>query len=244
MLVDHGRPAPPDYSATLAGGLQAAGEKKRVYVVDDDRMTRRALTFSLSTAGFEALAFISGQDFLDALDSLLPGCVLLDIRMPDLDGLSVLRRIGERAGRFPVVIITGHGDIETAVRAMKLGARDFLEKPIPDAALLEVLENVFALLPVLAAADAEREQAMTSIANLTPRERQLLRALMTGLPNKTAAQLLNISVRTIEMHRSNLMHRLGAGSLAGAIRIAILAGLEPLAHEPALEPTTPAATSN
>jgi two-component system response regulator FixJ len=136
----------------------------------------------------------------------------------------VLRELGERRRRFPVVTITGYGDIETAVSAMKLGSRDFLEKPFSDAALLSVLETVFASLPRELEAEGERLRAEGLVAGLTPRERELLQGLVAGLSNKGVANKLGVSVRTIEMHRGNLMDRLGVKSLADAVRIALLAG--------------------
>jgi two-component system response regulator FixJ len=205
-----------------------AASRNHVYVVDDDQMVRRSLSFALNVAGFEVRAFASGRDFLDELDLLASGCVLLDLRMPGIDGIGVLDALGDRLGRFPVVVITAHGDVESAVKAMKRGSTDFLEKPFTDAVLLEVLNTLFLTLPARAEADAERAQAAARVAVLTPRERDLLQGLVAGLSNKGVANRLGVSVRTVEMHRSNLMERLGAGSLAEVVRLAILAGVEPL----------------
>lgn len=197
-----------------------------VYIVDDDSMVRRSLSFSLATAGFKTRAFASGRDFLDGVDFLEPGCVLLDIRMPEMDGLAVLTELSSRLDRFAVVAMTGHGDVDTAVRAMKCGARDFLEKPFTDTDLTDILADLFRSLPVHADGDAERKRAVASIASLTPREHDVMRGLVAGLPNKTLALELGISVRTVEMHRANLMARIGAKSLAEAVRIALAAGVE------------------
>jgi two-component system response regulator FixJ len=202
----------------------ASGTSRNVYIVDDDASVRRSVSFALTTAGFAVRAFAMGRDFLDAADTLAPGCVLLDLRMPDLGGFAVLRELGERRRRFPVVTITGYGDIETAVNAMKLGSRDFLEKPFSDAALLSVLDTVFASLPRELETEGERLRAEGLVAGLTPRERELLQGLVAGLSNKGVANKLGVSVRTIEMHRGNLMDRLGVKSLADAVRIALLAG--------------------
>lgn len=200
-----------------------SGQSRNVYVVDDDISVRRSVSFALATAGFAVRAFGTGRDFLDAADALAPGCVLLDLRMPDLGGFAVLRELGERRRRFPVVTITGYGDIETAVNAMKLGSRDFLEKPFSDAALLSVLDSVFASLPREVEAEGERLRAEGLVAGLTPRERELLEGLVAGLSNKGVANKLGVSVRTVEMHRGNLMDRLGVKSLADVVRIALLA---------------------
>ena len=202
-------------------------EPRHVYIVDDDRMIRRALSFALQTAGFKVRAFISGRDFLDEVDSLPAGCVLLDMRMPEMDGIAVLDELGDRSRRFPVITITGHGDVDVAVRAMKHGSKDFLEKPFTDDTLLDVLNAMFVTLPAEVEADAERQNAVARVAGLTPRERDLLEGLIAGLSNKRVAIRLNVSVRTVEMHRSNLMEQLGVGSLAEAVRLAILAGVKP-----------------
>jgi two-component system response regulator FixJ len=147
-------------------------------------MIRRSLSFALKTAGFDVRAFVSGRDFLDEVDMLAAGCVLLDMRMPEMDGIAVLDELGERVRRFPVVIVTGHGDVDTAVKAMKRGSTDFLEKPFSDAALLEVLDAVFLTLPALAQSDAERMQAAARVAALTPRELGVLQGLVAGMSNK------------------------------------------------------------
>lgn len=198
-------------------------QSRNVYIVDDDTSVRRSVSFALTTAGFSVRAFASGQDFLDAADTLAPGCVLLDLRMPDLGGLAVLRELGKRQRRFPVVTITGYGDVETAVSAMKLGSRDFLEKPFSDAALLSVLDAVFVSLPRELEAEGERSRAEALVAGLTSRERELLDGLVAGLSNKGVANKLGVSVRTVEMHRGNLMDRLGVKSLADVVRIALMA---------------------
>lgn len=211
---------PRDPLADAPGGQPG---QRLVYIVDDDSSLRRSLTFALTTAGYEVRAFASGRDFLEEVDALDPGCVLLDLRMPDLGGFAVLDELGKRSRRFPVVTITGHGDVETAVRAMKHGSRDFLEKPFSDSALLGALESVFATLPAEIEADSERLRATRLVARLTPRERELLEGLVAGFSNKGVANQLGLSVRTVEMHRGNLMDRLGVKSLADVVRIALLA---------------------
>ncbi|MBG6117701.1 MULTISPECIES: response regulator transcription factor [unclassified Sphingobium] len=201
---------------------------RRVYIVDDDSMVRRSLSFTLTTAGFVTRAFMSGRDFLDEIGSLSTGCVLLDVRMPDMDGIAVLEELGRTSLLFPAVIMTGHGDIPTAVRAMKQGADDFIEKPFTDAALLEMLEALFANLPARLEAQVERMKAQASVTKLTAREKELLQGLVAGLSNKEVAIRLNISVRTVEMHRSNLMNRLGVHTFAELVGIALMAQVKPL----------------
>lgn len=202
-----------------------APSRKCVYVVDDDRMARRSLSFALTTAGFYVRAFISGQDFLDELPLLEPGCVLLDLRMRGLDGIGVLDALGEAVRRFPVLIVTGHGDVGTVVKAMKRGARDCLEKPFTDRVLMDILATHFLGLSEEVDASAERSEAAKRFSRLTPRERDVLQGLLAGSPNKTIAQRLEVSVRTVEMHRSRLMERLGVKSLAEILQLADLASV-------------------
>lgn len=208
-----------------AEALRAPTPGRMVYIVDDDSMVRRSLSFSLHTLGYQTRAFASGADFLSEADQLAPGCVLLDIRMAQVDGLVVLEALGAQVQRFAVVAMTGHGDVDTAVRAMKRGARDFLEKPFSDAVLTETLATLFSALPMRAEAEAERKEAAARIALLSPREHDVLRGLIAGLPNKAVAHRLGIGVRTVEMHRGKLMSRLGAKSLAEAVRIAVIAAV-------------------
>jgi len=199
-----------------------------VHVVDDDRDVRRSISFMLPTADLQARPFSSGIDFLEQLDTLPPGCILLDIRMPDLDGFQVMEALAERGIAWPVIVMTGHGDVPVAVRAMKLGAVDFLEKPFEEPVLLAALERAFVLLEDRGVKADRRRSAEERIAMLTGREHQVLRGLMAGLPNKLLARRLGISLRTVEMHRANMMERLKAGSLAEALTLAVQAELEPI----------------
>ncbi|MEG3126067.1 response regulator transcription factor [Sphingomonas sp. GB1N7] len=194
-----------------------------VYIVDDDSMVRRSLSFSLSTTAYSTRTFASGRDFLDDVDKLSPGCVLLDIRMPEIDGLAVLSELGIRINRFAVVAMTGHGDIETAVQAMKSGAKDFLEKPFTDAILIETLTTLFESLPVNVEIACRRKDAIARVGRLTTREREVLQGLIVGWSNKALAMNLGISIRTVEMHRANLMGRMGAKSISEIIHLADLA---------------------
>jgi two-component system response regulator FixJ len=220
--------SPPSAGPSGATPSPESDRRRQVYVVDDESAIRRSLSFSLTTAGFEVRTFGSGRDFLGEVDALAPGCVLLDLRMADFCGFTVLEKLGERQRLFPVVAMTGFGDVQTAVEAMKRGARDFLEKPFPDELLLEALEALFSTLRGEVEAGVQQIRAAGLVAGLTPRERELLQGLLAGLSNKGVANLLGVSVRTIEMHRGNLMARLGVKSLADAVRIALAAGLKPL----------------
>lgn len=197
-----------------------------VHVIDDDDAVRRALAMLLRSAGFQAETHASGSAFLDAL--ALSGnarieCVLTDVRMPGLDGIELLRCLKDRGIRAPVVVMTAHGDVATAVQAMKAGAVDFIEKPFDDGVLLAAVSAAFddTAMPRIAAA------AAAHVAALPPRERQVLDLLTAGKSNKEIARDLGLSPRTVEVHRARMMERLGVGSLAEAVRLAVQAELGP-----------------
>lgn len=198
-----------------------------VYVVDDDRDVRLSLSFMLSASGVKTYPFGSGVDFLEALPDLEPGCVLLDLRMPQLDGFQVMAQLVERNIDWPVIVMTGHGEIPSAVRAMKLGAIDFIEKPFSEETLLACFKQAFALLEERGAAGRRRREANERVASLSSRECEVLRHLLSGRSNKEIANALGISLRTVEMHRSNMMDRLQASSLAEALKLALDADIEP-----------------
>ena len=202
-----------------------------VHVVDDDRDVRLSISFMLGAAGFDSRPFASGQDFLDALPDLAPGAVLLDIRMPEIDGFQVMTELGARGVDWPVVVMTGHGEVAIAVRAMKLGAVDFIEKPFGEEILVSSLERAFELLKDRGEKAQRRRAALDRVDVLTAREREVLQGLMAGLPNKLLARRLGISLRTVEMHRANMMDRLQVNSLAEALTLAVQAEIEPLEQE-------------
>lgn len=205
-------------------------EKRLVHLVDDDPAVRRAVSFVLKTSGLEVSQHVSGTEFLKAVRHAEPGCILLDIRMPDMDGLEVQRELNARGIRMPVVMLTGHGDVTAAVQAMKEGAVDFLEKPSDKDVLLRAIENAFDRLDHAGETSAAQADAAVRIAALTAREREVLDGLAQGLPNKTIAYDLGISPRTVEVHRANVMTKLGVHSFPDALRIAFAAGLgKPLA---------------
>lgn len=193
-----------------------------IYVVDDDAAVREATHTLLEAAGYAAQSFSSGDDFLAQVDIGDRGVALLDICMPGPSGLEVQAEIARRGGALSVIIVTGHGDVTTAVRAMKAGASDFLEKPYHPVALLDAVKRALQrLAPGAPPPDAARER----LSRLTPRESEVLRGLMAGGSNKSIARDLNVSPRTVEMHRANMMERLGARSLPEALRVAHDAGL-------------------
>ena len=194
-------------------------------MVDDDRNVRLMLSYMLGDADLQSRPFASGADFLSALPDLQAGCILLDVRMPDMDGLAVMAELARRSVDWPVVFMTGHGEVPMAVEAMKLGAIDFLQKPFSEEALLACFERGFAMLEQRSAAAGRRAVAKARIEQLTAREREVLQGLLAGLSNKLIADRLGISLRTVEMHRGNMMDRLGVDNLAEALTLAMEGGL-------------------
>ena len=197
-------------------------------MVDDDRNVRLMLSYMLGDAQLQSRPFAGGADFLAALPDLEPGCILLDVRMPDMDGLAVMAELGARGFDWPVIFMTGHGEVPVAVDAMKLGAIDFLQKPFAEQALLACFDRGFALLEQRSAAAGRRADAKSRIEHLTAREREVLPGRLAGLSNKLIADRLGISLRTVEMHRGNMMDRLGVDNLAEALTLAMEGGLTSL----------------
>ena len=197
-----------------------------VHLVDDDEAIRRSAGFMLKTSGFQVRTYASGVELLKDARELAPGCILLDVRMPEMDGLQVQAALKERGIGFPVIVMTGHGDVGVAVQAMKAGAVDFIEKPFEKAVMLSAIEEGFARIEQAGRGRARADEAQTRLQALTPRERDVLEGLVRGHPNKTIAYDLDISPRTVEIHRANLMSKLGVASLSEALRIAFAAGLD------------------
>lgn len=197
-----------------------------VYLVDDDEAIRRSAGFMLKTSGYQVRSYVSGVELLKEAKELSPGCILLDVRMPEMDGLQVQRALQERGIGYPVIVMTGHGDVGVAVQAMKAGAVDFIEKPFEKAVLLSAIEDGFGRIEQAGRSRARAEEAQVRLQALTPRERDVLEGLVRGHPNKTIAYDLDISPRTVEIHRANLMSKLGVASLSEALRIAFAAGLD------------------
>ena len=192
-----------------------------IYIVDDDDDVRNSLAFFLTTVGYSPCLFANAASFLAVAASLPPGCVLLDIRMPGVDGVEVLERLSEAGTGLPVVVMTGHGDVTTAVRAMKLGARDFIEKPFEEDVLIAVLDRVCATMGEGLRGAGGKAEARVRLDRLSQRERQVLLALTAGRSNKLIAHELEISIRTVEMHRAGMMDRLGVRTFAEALRLAV-----------------------
>lgn len=199
---------------------------RSIYIVDDDQSVRTALHSLLSTrSDLLVFSYRSGSDFLAQISDLEPGCVLLDYDMPGLNGVEVLRAISELPRRFGVIMLTGQGATDIAVKAWKLGALDFLEKPCEPATLLSVIETAYATIERDHRAILLAERAQSSIANLSARERDVLMGLIEGRANKVIAHDLNISPRTVEIYRANMMTKLNVRSLSEALRVAFAAGM-------------------
>jgi two-component system response regulator FixJ len=197
----------------------------KVYVIDDDEAMRDSLNFLLDSADYEVTLFDSAVKFLDALPSLGFGCVVSDVRMPGLDGIELLKRMKAGHSAFPIVIMTGHGDVPLAVEAMKLGAVDFLEKPFEDDRLIGMIEMAIQQAEPAARSEALTQDVAARVASLSPRERQVMDGLIAGLSNKLIARDYDISPRTIEVYRANVMTKMQANSLSELVRLAMRAGL-------------------
>lgn len=190
-----------------------------VHLIDDDEDVRRALSFLLGTAGLAVRVYESADNFLDQDIATLSGCVVSDVRMPGMDGLELLRRLSMGGRRLPVVIMTGHADVPMAVQAMKAGAVDFIEKPFSDDTLLTAVQAAFAR--GRKQPEGDMTHIRTRLDSLSPRERQVLDGLLAGQPNKTIAFDLGLSPRTVEVHRANVMTKMGASSLSELVRMAL-----------------------
>jgi two-component system, LuxR family, response regulator FixJ len=203
--------------------------RAHVYIVDDDEAVRHSLAVLLAAQPYAVSSFKSAQEFLAAAASLPAGCLITDMRMPGMTGLELQRRLNAQALHFPTIVITGHGDVPLAVRAMKEGAVDFIEKPYAFEAILGGIEAALARLAEPQPGDPAATEAAARLALLTPREREVLEGLLAGLPNKSIAYDLAISPRTVEVHRARVMQKLQARSLSEVVRLALAAGVSPRA---------------
>ena len=200
--------------------------EKNVYILDDDEASRNSIATLLSSAGFRTRSFASANQFLREVASLAPGCLISDLRMPDMDGITLLQQLMTMKLNIRVVLITGHGDIKTAVRAIKSGAADFVEKPYDDETILAAVRKA---QEELERGDEGHELAKTAaerLGSLSPREREVLERLVAGSSNKAIAHDLAISPRTVEFHRTRIMTKMKAESLSQLVRLALLAGLK------------------
>jgi two-component system response regulator FixJ len=193
-----------------------------VHVIDDDDAARDSLAFLLRTAAMNVRTYASALAFLPAIQAQPQGCIVTDVRMPDMSGIDLLRRLRELNIELPVIVITGHGDIPLAVEAMKSGAVEFLEKPFDDDVILTAIRSALGRSREQGSRAAEKAEIMQRLTSLSQRERQVLDGLVAGLPNKTIAYDLGISPRTVEVYRANLMTKMDANSLSDLVRMALI----------------------
>lgn len=200
-----------------------------VHIVDDDESVRQSLAFMLSAAGVAVRVYESATAFLQAAADAQKGCLVTDLRMPDLNGVELLRRLRVIGAQMPAVVISGHGDVPMAVEAMKAGASDFIEKPFGDETLLAAVEKAMEQLSHGPAGGHQKQEICARLASLSERERQVVEGLVRGLPNKSIAYDLGISPRTVEVYRANAMTKMQARSLSELVRMAIVADIFPRA---------------
>ena len=215
----------PKYSA-LDTQRDSIAPRGYVYIVDDDKAAGNYLAILLTSAGFRTKCFSSGHQFLHEAPSLEPGCLVSDVRMPEMDGITLLKQLEASKLSFPVVLITGHGDIKMAVQAITSGAVDFIEKSSDDETILAVVRRAQQKMNNDYEGVELAKSAAKRLNSLTARERDVLERLLVGQPNKTMAHELAISPRTVELHRSHVMAKMQAGSVSELVRLALLAGLK------------------
>lgn len=193
--------------------------QQTVFVVEDDEAVRDSLALLLESEGLPVQTFDSGADFLERWSTELNGCIVLDIRMPGMDGMAVQKALNERGSLLPVIFVTGHGDVPLAVEAMRHGAVDFIEKPYRDSMLLEKVRAAVAAHAEQRILSGQQDLILERIRSMTPREREIMDRMVEGQANKVIAIELEISQRTVEIHRSRVMHKMGTHSLAQLVRM-------------------------
>ena len=202
-----------------------------VHIVDDEEAVRNSLAFLLTSAGFAVRVHQSATDFLAVAPNVSNGCLITDLRMPDIDGLELLRRLKAAGAMLPAIMVTGHGDIQMAVEAMKNGAIDFIEKPFSDDVLIDSITRAVERAAEQTRSTAATESVKQRIATLSDRERQVLKGVVAGQPNKVIANELGISPRTVEVYRAGLMAKMQARSLPELVRMALDINLDDAASQ-------------
>src|SRR6516164_5128169 len=200
-------------------------EDASVHVIDDDQAARDSLAFLLKAAKLPVKTYESASAFLDAASGMKSGCIITDVRMPEIDGIELLRRLKKLKVNVPVIVVTGHGDVPLAVEAMKIGALDFLEKPFNDEVMLASVQLALDRQEQETGRQAERAEIESRLAALSNRERDVLEGLVAGRANKQIAFDLGISPRTVEIYRANLMTKMQASNLSNLVRMALVAGI-------------------
>ena len=194
-----------------------------VFVVDDDQAMRNSLKWLIESIGMQVETYASASEFIDSYYPGRAGCLLLDVRMPGMSGLELQAYLSRQEIRIPIVIITGHGDVSMAVRAMKAGAVDFIEKPFNDQALLDSIRNALDFDEQQRSLQAQRAEIAARLAQLTPREHEVMEMVTDGRSNKEIAAELGVSAKTVEAHRARVMEKMQADSLAELVRMALIA---------------------
>lgn len=200
-------------------------DKTVIHVVDDDEAMRDSIAFLLDVNGFQPLVYASASAFQAESRLNASSCIVSDIRMPGMNGIELVRKLKSEGSACPVILVTGHGDVGLAVEAMKAGAVDFIEKPFDDVVLLGAIRSALDARSTVQGDSAARNEAEAQLAELSPRERDVLQGLVAGKINKVIAHDLSISPRTVEVYRANLMAKTGARSVSELMRIALTAGL-------------------
>lgn len=193
-----------------------------VHVVDDDPAIRDSLSFLLSAADMNPVVYESALDLLARADELEPGCIVTDVRMPGMSGLELVLKLKEKQLLHPVIVLTGHGDVALAVEAMKAGVVDFIEKPFDENVLMKAIETALAREEDVSARHAVKAELEAKVAQLSQREREVFEAIVVGESNKSAAQKLGISPRTVEIYRAHVMDKMGAQTLSDLVRMALI----------------------
>jgi len=201
------------------------GTEPVIHVIDDDESARHSLEFLLDCAGMAVRTYPSATEFLRAVPALEHGCIVTDVRMPEMSGIQLVERLKALGVTEPVIVITGHADVPMAIEAMKQGVADFIEKPFSDDVILGAIRSALERAGGRGRLDAEKAEVAAKIATLSQREREVLHGLVQGHPNKVIAYDLDISPRTVEVYRANVMTKMSAGSLSELVRMATIAEL-------------------
>ncbi len=207
-------------------GNAMAEQKPTVFIVDDDDRVRDAVGLLLESVKLPSVGFSSATDFLEAFDPRQPGCIVLDLRMPGMSGIELQSRLRAMGARIPIVFVTAHGDVPTAVEAVKAGAVDFIQKPFQDQTLLDMIHEALARDTEIRKAEGERRAIEARLASLTPREREVMALVSGGKRNKAIARELGISQRTVEVHRSRVMEKMGVRSVSELVQMVLKTGDE------------------
>ena len=198
-----------------------------VHIVDDEEAVRNSLAFLLGTSGFATRIHETATAFLEIASGITNGCLITDLRMPDIDGVELLRRLRAAESMLPAIVISGHGDVQMAVEAMKNGALDFIEKPFSDDVIISAIDRAVKHAATRTRDDAAAQVILSRIASLSERETQVLKGVVDGLPNKIIAYELGLSPRTVEVYRSGLMGKMNAGSLSELVRMVLSVNWRP-----------------